>query len=276
MRRILIRVAYDGTGFFGSQIQRSLPTVESILADAVEELTGENVRVHGASRTDAGVHALGAVFCFDTESRIPGEKFALALNTKLLPMTRVVESREVAKDFNPRHGVLDKTYEYHIDDGFIELPTKRMYSTHVKHRLDIERMNEAAKYIIGEHDFTSFCSTDTDQENHVRTIYDLHVRANRDDDPLSHIADADPESERRIAALTPHRSDNRDVIISVTGSGFLYNMVRIIAGTLVSVGEGKIAPDLIPAIIEAKDRRKAGPTLPAKGLFLVDVRYEQV
>lgn len=247
MKRFKLVVAYDGTAYCGYQYQPELPTVEGFVNDALSELLGENIVTIGASRTDAGVHAYGNVAVFDSDTRIPAEKLALALNTKLADDIRIMESLEVAADFHPRKDVIDKTYEYHINTAKIPFPTDRLYSYNVKHKLDIEAMREAAKYIEGRHDFTSFCSAKTDKEVKVRTVFQIDV-------------------EEALRS---------ELIIRVRGDGFLYNMVRIIAGTLVKVGEGKILPDEIPPIIERKDRGHLGTTLPAKGLFLMGIRYKE-
>ena len=247
MKRFKLTVAYDGTAYCGYQYQPELPTVEGFVNDALSELLGENIVTIGASRTDAGVHAYGNVAVFDSDTRIPAEKLALALNTKLADNIRITESLEVAADFHPRKNVIDKTYEYRINTAKIQFPTDRLYSYNVKHNLDIEAMREAAKYIEGRHDFTSFCSAKTDKEDKVRTVFQIDV-------------------EEALRS---------ELIIRVRGDGFLYNMVRIIAGTLVKVGEGKILPDEIPPIIERKDRGHLGTTLPAKGLFLMGIRYKE-
>ena len=247
MKRFKLVVAYDGTAYCGYQYQPELPTVEGFVNDALSELLGENIVTIGASRTDAGVHAYGNVAVFDSDTRIPAEKLALALNTKLADDIRITESLEVAADFHPRKNVIDKTYEYRINTAKIPFPTDRLYSYNVKHKLDIEAMREAAKYIEGKHDFTSFCSAKTDKEDKVRTVFQIDIE----------------EAQRR------------ELIIRVRGDGFLYNMVRIIAGTLVKVGEGKISPNEIPSIIERKDRGHLGTTLPAKGLFLMGIRYKE-
>lgn len=247
MKRFKLTVAYDGTAYCGYQYQPELPTVEGFVNDALSELLGENIVTIGASRTDAGVHAFGNVAVFDSDTRIPAENLALALNTKLADDIRITESLEVAADFHPRKNVIDKTYEYHINTAKIPFPTDRLYIYNVKHKLDIAAMREAAKYIEGRHDFTSFCSTKTDKEDKVRTVFQIDV-------------------EEALRS---------ELIIRVRGDGFLYNMVRIIAGTLVKVGEGKILPDEIPPIIERKDRGHLGTTLPAKGLFLMGIRYKE-
>ena len=247
MKRFKLVVAYDGTAYCGYQYQPELPTVEGCVNDALSELLGENIITIGASRTDAGVHAYGNVAVFDSDTTIPAEKLSPALNTKLADDIRIMESLEVAADFHPRKNVIDKTYEYHINTAKIPFPTGRLYSYNVKHNLDIKAMREAAKFIEGRHDFTSFCSAKTDKEDKVRTVFQIDV-------------------EEALRS---------ELIIRVRGDGFLYNMVRIIAGTLVKVGEGKIRPDEISSIIERKDRGHLGTTLPAKGLFLMGIRYKE-
>lgn len=247
MKRYKLVVAYDGTTFCGYQYQPGLPTIEGFINDALSKLLGENIVTIGASRTDAGVHAYGNVAVFDSDTVIPAEKLAFALNTKLSENIRIMESSEVVADFHPRRNVIDKTYEYHINTARIMFPTERMYNYHLGHALNIKVMREAATYIEGKHDFTSFCSAKTDKEDKVRTVFQIDVEG------------------------MPHDG----LVIRVRGDGFLYNMVRIIAGTLVKVGEGKISPDGIPSILEKKNRCHPGTTLPAKGLFLMGIRYEE-
>lgn len=247
MKRFKLTVAYDGTAYCGYQYQPELPTIEGCVNDALSELLKENIVTIGASRTDAGVHSYGNVAVFDSNTTIPAEKLAPALNTKLPDSIRIMESREVPVDFHPRRNVIDKTYEYHINTAKIPFPTDRMYIHNVKHGLNIENMKEAAKFIEGRHDFTSFCSTKTDKEDKIRTVFQIDVK----------------EFLRN------------GIVIRVRGDGFLYNMVRIIAGTLVKAGEGKIKPEDIPVIIERKDRGHLGTTLPAKGLFLMGIRYRE-
>lgn len=247
MKRFKLTVAYDGTAYCGYQYQPELPTIEGCVNDALSELLKENIVTIGASRTDAGVHSYGNVAVFDSNTTIPAEKLAPALNTKLPDSIRIMESREVPVDFHPRRNVIDKTYEYHINTAKIPFPTDRMYIHNVKHDLNIENMKEAAKFIEGRHDFTSFCSTKTDKEDKIRTVFQIDVE----------------EFLRN------------GIVIRVRGDGFLYNMVRIIAGTLVKAGEGKIKPEDIQVIIERKDRGHLGTTLPAKGLFLMGIRYRE-
>ncbi len=229
MRRIRLRVAYDGTAYCGWQVQPEVPTIEGELNQAISRLTKEEIIVIGASRTDAGVHAKGNVAVFDTESTIPADRFAYALNPLLPEDIVVVASDEVEADWHPRHCDTEKTYEYKILNSKFPDPMRR---------------RDAAGYLKGEHDFKSFCNVHTQVEDTVRTIYDLEV-----------------EKEEEL------------ITIRVRGNGFLYNMVRILAGTLIGVGRGAIAPEQIPAILEAKDRQAAGMTVPPQGLRLVKIDY---
>lgn len=245
MKRVKLVVAYDGTNYHGWQVQDNGITIEEVLNRTISELVQEDIKVIGASRTDAGVHACGNVAVFDTESRIPGDKFSFALNQRLPDDIRIQESCEVDADFHPRYADTVKTYEYNILNRRFELPSKRLYAAFCYYPMDIERMNQAAAYLVGEHDFKSFCSAGAQVQTTVRTIYAVNVTK-----------DADM------------------VHIRITGNGFLYNMVRIIAGTLMQVGTGLMEPEQVKEILEARDRSKAGPTAVAKGLTLVEIRYE--
>ena len=246
MKRIKLVTAYDGTNYHGSQIQNNGETIEGVLKKELSSLLNEEINLIGASRTDAGVHARGNVYVFDTNSRIPPEKFTYALNARLPEDIRIQDSCEVPDAFHPRHQDTIKTYEYRVLNRKLPLPEYRLYTHFTYEELDLEKMNEACKYFLGEHDFASFCATGSQVESTVREIYDLHVK--KDGDLLT---------------------------ISVTGNGFLYNMVRIIAGTLLKVGGGHISPEEIEKIIEGKNRSLAGPTAPAKGLTLVEIRYPE-
>lgn len=245
MKRVKLVVAYDGTNYHGWQVQDNGITIEEVLNRTISELVQEDIKVIGASRTDAGVHACGNVAVFDTESRIPGDKFSFALNQRLPEDIRIQESCEVDADFHPRYADTVKTYEYNILNRRFELPSKRLYAAFCYYPMDIERMNQAAAYLVGEHDFKSFCSAGAQVQTTVRTIYAVNVT--KEDDM---------------------------VYIRITGNGFLYNMVRIIAGTLMQVGTGLMEPEQVKEILEARDRSKAGPTAVAKGLTLVEIRYE--
>lgn len=244
MKRYMLVVAYDGTNYCGWQVQPGRATIEGELNKALSGLLGQEIEVIGASRTDSGVHSLGNVAVFDAETRIPGEKFKYALNQRLPEDIRVQESRETSRDFHPRHCSSQKTYEYRICSRETELPTERLYAHFTYRTLDIERMQRAAAYVVGEHDFKSFCSAGSQVRETVRTVYSLIV-----------------EQEESL------------IKIRITGSGFLYNMVRIIAGTLMEVGMGAREPEEMESIIAACDRSFAGPTAPARGLRLVKIQY---
>ena len=245
MKRIKLTIAYDGTNYCGWQIQPNGITIEEILNKALSKMTGEEVFVIGASRTDSGVHAMGNVAVFDTETTIPAEKIAVALNQRLPDDIVITKSEEVPLDFHPRYCNCSKTYEYHIINTRIPIPTKRLTNYFVSYVLDIDKMRQAASYLVGEHDFASFCNVRTDVENTVRTITALDILTN-----------------------------GNEITIRITGNGFLYNMVRIIVGTLIRVGRGFYEPEKVKEILEAKDRKAAGVTAPAHGLMLVEIKYE--
>lgn len=245
MKRIKLTIAYDGTNYCGWQVQPNGITVEEVLNKALHKLTGENIQVIGASRTDSGVHALGNVAVFDSETTIPPERIAMALNQRLPEDIVIVKSEEVPLDFHPRYCECSKTYEYHIINTRIPIPTKRLTNYFVSYQLDFDKMRQAASYLVGEHDFVSFCNVRTDVENTVRTIHALDIIQN-----------------------------GEEITIRITGNGFLYNMVRIIVGTLIRVGRGFYEPEKVKEILEAKDRKAAGVTAPAHGLMLVKIDYE--
>lgn len=276
MRRIMLTVAFDGTNYSGWQIQPNKETIEGVLNRELSRLLDEEIKVVGASRTDSGVHAEGAVCVFDTESKIPGDKFSYAINQKLPEDIRIRKSKEVDITFHPRRVNSRKTYRYRIRHDEFSNPLDARYSYHVYTKLDIEAMRRACEFIKGKHDFKSFCSVHTDVDTTVRTVYDVHIDVTPDKKLLqmSGLMKSAGESgamrsggESAAGRIRPEIID-----IYVTGNGFLYNMVRIIAGTLIEVGQGKIKPEEIPAIIEACDREKAGPTAPAKGLTLIGYR----
>ena len=276
MRRIMLTVAFDGTNYSGWQIQPNKETIEGVLNRELSRLLNEEIKVIGASRTDSGVHAEGAVCVFDTESKIPGDKFSYAINQKLPEDIRIRNSKEVDITFHPRRVNSRKTYRYRIRHDEFPNPLDARYSYHVYTKLDIEAMRKACEFIKGKHDFKSFCSVHTDVDTTVRTVYDVHIDVTPDKKLLqmSGLMKSAGESgamrsggESAAGRIRPEIID-----IYVTGNGFLYNMVRIIAGTLIEVGQGKIKPEEIPAIIEACDREKAGPTAPAKGLTLIGYR----
>ncbi len=239
MKRVHMIVAYDGTNYCGWQIQNTGKTIEGELNRCLSEIFGEEIMVAGASRTDAGVHALCNEAVFDMNARMPAEKVSFALNQRLPDDIRIIESKEVEAEYHPRKQKTIKTYQYRIATDAVEIPTKRLYSLYYRRKLDEARMQKGADYLVGTHDFKSFCNIHTTVESTVRTITDLKVR----------------------------RQEN-DLTIEVSGTGFLYNMVRIIAGTLIEVGNGRFEPEEVKEILEACDRETAGPTAPARGLFL--------
>ncbi len=251
----MLTVAYDGTGYAGWQIQQDAETIENVLNRELSRLLKEDIRVIGASRTDSGVHAEGAVCVFDTESRIPGDKFCFAINQSLPSDIRVMSSREVDRDFHPRRTPCLKTYRYSIWNDTFQLPSKRLYTHWVHGPLDLQKMREAASFLVGEHDFKSFCKEKKEEGTNLPKQSVMLKNG----------------TVRRIASIEITK-EGQQVDIFVTGNGFLYNMVRIIAGTLIDVAQGRIEPSEIKEILEAKDRSRAGLTAPAKGLCLV--RYE--
>ena len=244
MKRIKLTVAYDGTDYCGWQVQPNGMTVEEILNRELSALTGEEVKVIGASRTDAGVHAEGNVAVFDTETGIPAERIAYALNCRLPEDIVAVKSEEVPGDWHPRYQCSVKTYEYRILNREMPDPVCRRSTVHVSYPLNLGNMRTAAGYLKGEHDFKSFCSPHTEVKDTVRTVHSLEI-----------------EKEGDI------------ITVRISGNGFLYNMVRIIVGTLINVGRGACPPEKVKEILEARDRRKAAATAPAKGLVLKHIRY---
>lgn len=241
---IKLTVSYDGTDFSGWQKQNDLITVQGVVEDALTKITGEKTSVVGSGRTDAGVHAEGQVASFKTRSEIPPERFAVALNTALPFGVKALKSELADDDFNARRNAKLKTYRYSIYNSDIEEPLKERYKSRVYGKLDEETMREAAKIFVGEHDFKAYAASGYSAKTTVRTIYSLDVI---------------------------HDGENYDFV--VTGSGFLYNMVRIIAGTLIAAGSGKITlKDVSNALISGK-RHKDIKTMPAKGLCLVKVKY---
>lgn len=353
MKRIKLTVAYDGTEYSGWQIQPNAPTIEAELDRAIKQLTGESLHVIGASRTDAGVHALGNVAVFDTESTIPGDRWAYAVNRYLPPQISVVDSNEVELNFHPRHCDTRKTYEYKILNTKFPIPQLRNYVWYVPGQLDIDLMRQAAERLIGEHDYKSFCCVRTQAESTVRTVYSIELEEELaptgirsggvEPHSLRHeaagsictigstgaagsivaigstgtvgsicttgsidtignigVAETSDDTEIGIDGGTSEHSENieaginggtgelkkknlingeqgtdegRIITIRITGNGFLYNMVRIIAGTLVQAGKGFITPDDVSRMLEKCDRNAAGQTAPPQGLTLVNIEY---
>lgn len=241
----MLTVAYDGTGYCGWQVQPNGDTIEGQLNRHLSELLGEKITVIGASRTDSGVHALCNIAVFDTGARMPAEKISYALNQRLPEDIRIQKSKEVAADFHPRRVATRKTYEYKIYNAPFPNPLMRLYSYFTYVPMNVQKMQSAAEYFCGEHDFAAVSTYKPEVESTVRTIYELSVT----------------------------KEDNL-ITIRVTGNGFLYNMVRIIAGTLMEVGRGRMEPSDIKEILLARNREQAGPTAPACGLTLVSYTFE--
>lgn len=244
MRNIKLTIEYDGTDYHGWQSQINATAVQDTVTRAVNGLTGESCSITGSSRTDTGVHALGQVCNFFTESTIPADKFALALNTKLPKDVVIRKSEEVSNDFHSRFSTTGKKYKYIYFNSTYPSALLRNRAYHVYYPLDTDAMNRAAGYFTGTHDFIAFSATGSSVKTTVRTITQAAVERN-----------------------------GELVEFTVTGNGFLYNMVRIIAGTLVEVGLDRIMPEAIPGIIADLDRKKAGRTAPAQGLYLVEIYY---
>ena len=245
-KRIELLVAYDGTNYCGWQIQKNGITVQEVLTRELSRLLKEDISVSGASRTDSGVHARGNLAVFDTCTRIPPEKISYALNERLPEDIVVRRSAEVVPDFHPRKCKSRKTYEYRILNHRFRDPLERLYSTFIHAPLDAEAMKKGAAWLVGEHDFASFCSAGAQVTSTVRTIYEAAVIKTGD-----------------------------MITIRLTGNGFLYNMVRIIAGTLIQVGMHTCPPERVREILEARDRSAAGPTAPAEGLTLMKIEIDE-
>lgn len=244
MRNIKLIIEYDGKSFNGWQKQPTKLNIQGEIEKAIGEITGEEIELIASGRTDAGVHSLGQTANFKTESNIPIEKFPIAINSKLKKSIVIKSAEEVEERFHSRYSVISKRYRYTINNSKYGSAIYRDMEYHFPIKLDVEEMKKAAKYFEGEHDFKAFKASGTSSKSSVRTIYKAEVIK---------------EGER--------------INIELTGNGFLYNMVRIISGTLLDVGLEKIKPEDIPGIIEAKDRKLAGRTLPAHGLYLVEVNY---
>lgn len=278
----MLTVAYDGTNYHGWQVQPNGQTIEGILNECLSELLGEKIEVTGASRTDSGVHAMGNVAVFDTDSPIPADRISYALNRRLPEDIRIQKSQEVDPGFHPRHCDSCKTYEYRIYCAPFPMPVKRLYAHFTYVPMDVALMSQAARYLEGRHDFKSFCSAGAQVETTVRQVDRVEVweeggfitqRGNGHGGECG-IEDTDRNKENAGLELgTGDMQDGREIVIRVTGRGFLYNMVRIIAGTLMEVGRGHLAPQEMERILAACDRQAAGPTAPACGLTLVRIVY---
>lgn len=244
MRNIKLTIEYDGKCYNGWQKQPNKLNIQGEIERAIYNITKEEVDLIGSGRTDAGVHALGQVANFKTNSEISIEKLPLAINSQLKNSIVIKEAEEVDERFHSRYNAKHKTYRYIINNSKCGTAIYRNLEYSYPFKLDVEKMKQASIYFEGEHDFKAFKSSGTSSKNSVRTIYKAIVK-----------------------------QEGEKIIIELTGNGFLYNMVRIISGTLLDVGLGKIKPEEIPEIIESKDRQRAGKTLPPYGLYLVEVKY---
>lgn len=258
MRNLRLEIAYDGTGFYGWQTQPQKPTIQGSIEEAVERITGEKAPVTGAGRTDAGVHAAGQVACFRTASPIPCENLNRALNNFLPRQIRVLRVREAPAGFHARYGAMAKLYRYRILQAKICSPFLARFVYHCPARLDTERMMRAARWIEGEHDFTSFAASEPGLGK-----------------PADRRGRSSASSAVRCISFSRvfWRAETSIVTYDVRGNGFLHHMVRNIAGTLIEVGRGAIQPEAVLTIMAARDRAEAGPTAPAEGLCLVRVEY---
>lgn len=244
MKRLKFIVAYDGTNYHGFAKQPNAETIQETIQQAIYKLTQQHVEVIGSGRTDTGVHARGQCCIIDIETRIPVERFGKALNSRLPDDIIVRDVEEVTTDFHPRFGVKKKTYRYQILTSKVNDPFLRKYVYFYPTKLDIDQMRKAAKYIVGTHDFKCFCASGATTRTTERTVYSLEI--NQIDDLIQ---------------------------IDICGNGFLYNMVRIITGTLIEVGRGRIKPEQMENIINSKDRALAGKTAPPQGLMMYDIKY---
>ena len=244
MRNIKLIIEYNGKGFNGWQKQPNKLNIQGEIERAIGELTNEEINLIASGRTDAGVHSFGQTANFYTNSKIPIEKFAIAINSKLKKTIVIKSAEEVDEKFHSRYSVHNKRYRYIINNSEQGTAIYKDLEYHMPVKLNVDKMKEAIKYFEGKHDFSAFKASGTSSKSSVREIY------------KAEIIDKDEK-----------------IYIELTGNGFLYNMVRIIAGTLVDVGLGKIEPEDIPKIIESQKRENAGKTLPPHGLYLMEVNY---
>ncbi|MBO5993933.1 MAG: tRNA pseudouridine(38-40) synthase TruA [Firmicutes bacterium] len=252
MRRIALKIAYEGTDYAGWQRQENGPSIQQTIEDTVFDLFHERVDLMGSGRTDAGVHARGQIAAMDMEHPIPTDKLILALNSNLPEDIRIYEAWEADKDFHPRFQAKRKTYEYVIFQGPVCPPELRRFAWHVKDPMDLSLMEEAARKLVGTHDFAAFRSTGGMNLSTVRTVEEVKI-----------VCEPVEETKGRILRLR------------ITGNGFLYNMVRIIAGTLKEIGQERLPVTVIEEALQKGDRLLLGPTAPAQGLFLVSVEYPE-
>ncbi|MGM9924213.1 MAG: tRNA pseudouridine(38-40) synthase TruA [Bacillus sp. (in: firmicutes)] len=244
MRRVKCTISYDGTLFSGYQVQVDKRTVQGELEKVLAVMHKRDVKVVASGRTDAGVHAYGQVIHFDTSLQLPAENWVKALNAMLPDDISILAAEYVPADFHARYGAEGKQYRYVMDLGKIRNPLKRNYSYHYPYPLDVDRIRQAIPYVVGTHDFTSFSAVRTDVKDKVRTIYRIDCTL-----------------------------EGNELTFTYIGNGFLYNMVRILTGTFIEVGNGRREPEDLQAMIASMDRAAAGKTAPAQGLYLWEVYY---
>jgi tRNA pseudouridine38-40 synthase len=252
MRYFKLTIAYDGTDFHGWQIQANKPTIQGELVSTLERLTEERILLHGSGRTDAGVHALGQVASFRTRSSLGSAEFQRALNALLPPAIRIVATEEVGPDFNARWSAVQKTYRYRLYRGKVVPPFVWRYVLHYPFPLDEEQMRQAAAHFVGVHDFSSFAASTGSEDD-----------------------DKERNMKREIFSTELVRTDDDELVFTVSGRSFLRYMVRKMVGTLLDVGRGRLAPPDILRLFELKDRSKSGPTVPPQGLVMVEVRHQE-
>ena len=276
LRTLKLTLAYDGSAFHGWQVQPAKPTIQGTLASVIQSLTGEKLLPQGSGRTDAGVHALAQVATFQTASSIPPANFRIVLNDRLPAAIRVLAVDEMPADFHARHSARAKLYNYRIWRGDVVPPFLARYVTHHPYPLDEPAMQQAAALVVGEHDFTSFAAADPDRTLRLAdaSAGAPSAVASRAEVPAAESSAAfqHPSNVRTVHESRFERGAEELVYI-VRGSGFLHHMVRNLVGTFLLAGKGSIAPTDVLAILEARDRRAAGPTAPAEGLYLVEVEY---
>ncbi len=246
MRNILLTIAYDGTGYIGWQMQKKGISIEGEIKKGIEKLTGEEVKIYGSGRTDSKVHAFGQKANFFTNSDIPIERFTFGINHHIPEDIRILKAEEVDLDFHARYLAKGKTYEYVIYNDSIMNPLYINRAHHCFHKLDIDKMRQASKDLIGVHDFKGFMGNNSSINSTTREIYDIHLN-----------------------------KEGNFITLKITGSGFLYNMVRVIVGLLIDIGRGKFEVDRVREVLEKKDRELAKITAPPGGLYLKEVFYEK-
>lgn len=243
--RYILKLSFDGSGYLGFQKQKDPNTIQEHIENALKEVLGQEINIVASGRTDAGVSAIEQICHFDYEDTIDSRRFIGYMNSILPKTIRINNIEECGEEFHARFSAKNKTYEYWFYIGQNSIPVYDRVASNIGYNIDISKIIKACKYIKGEHDFTSFCASNTSVVDKVRTIYDIDIVS----------------------------IDNNLYKLVITGNGFLYNMVRIIMGTLVDVGMGKISPETVKLIIESKDRSKAGKTAEPKGLYLKKVSY---